>query len=450
MSSIPNVNNLKRVVSKKIRQTVRRLEKNLENLSRNVNPMPQPVRIPVPAQYAMPRGKDECNRSCHWTNLLPCLTHLICSVPLSSVPNGAPTRRLDLGKVLQLYLGRPARFPASALFGRSTFQTLAISVYGNKLASTGFLYHNTRFYSTYSRMNFNQWTWSKINQSIMFKKFSSQSQFRLQKFLSHYRLPTLTQILKKRSKCAQNEFEPRVRLWNIYRELSKKTTRFNSGVTAAANTITSTSLRLNALLTQGFHDMVRVLANEASTVAEGCYVDFKLQPLVLIPEKTMMSADILAELQANLKHFERHLAQLQNDISQLSDLGELPLRYVSSEGIIRVYFPNCDRERLQILLREKNICSGVIYEDFAQEAADLDRFTNVSSVSESDILSSYYLSSVESSSQSEDSDSNVLSLETSSSEFEKNLPGNMLPMHLGNIVPSQGPIMFAEDNYCWA
>lgn len=459
MSNVPNVNNLKRVVTKKIRQTVRRLEKNLENLGRLAGPVPDAARIPVPVHIPVPPSHRSLSfKTCPWLSILPCITQL--SQLFSGVQCHKPTLKYSFNpdsycrtgpnRLMTTGLRGSGAFPKSALFGSSISQTIALSMYGTRLASSGLSadFHATRFYSTYSNFTggrFNQWSWAKINNSMMFKQFSSRTQFTLQKFLTYYRLPTLTQILKKRSRNAYGEWEPRIRVWNICRELTKNAQMAG----AIAKTAATTSLRLNALLTQGFHDMVRVLAKEASTVAEGCYVDFKLQPFVFIPEKTMMTPAVLAELLNNLRQFERHLAQLQRDLSLLSDLGELPLRFVSSEGVIRVYFPNCDRERLQILLREKNVCSGVIYEDFAQEAQELDRFSNVSTVSENDILSSYYSSLVESSSQSADSD--VLSFETSSSEFEKNSPGNMLPMHLENLEPNQGgPIVFAEDSYCWA
>lgn len=459
MSTTQNINNLKRVVTKKIRQTVRRLEKNLENLGKLAEPVPEAARIPVPVRIPVPPSHRSLYfKTCLWQSILPCITQLAqlfsgvsChkqtfnhSFNPDSLHRPGPTHLMKAG------FRNSGTFPKSALFGSSISQTIALSMYGTRLATAGFSseFHSTRFYSTYSNFSggrFNHWSWAKINNSMMFKQFSSRTQFTLQKFLTYYRLPTLTQILKKRSRNAYGEWEPRVRIWNICRELTKNAQMAG----ALAKTTTSTALRLDALLTQGFHDMVRVLANEASTVAEGCYVDFKLQPLVFIPEKTMMTPAVLAELLNNLRQFERHLAQLQRDLSLLSDLGELPLRFVANEGVIRVYFPNCDRERLQILLREKNICSGVIYEDFAQEAHELDRFSNVSTVSENDILSSYYSSLVESSSQSGDSD--VLSFETSSSAFEKNSPGNMLPVHLENLEPNQGgPIVFAEDSYCWA
>lgn len=458
MSSMPNIGNLKRVVSKKIRQTVRRLEKNLENLGRVANPVPQAARIPVPVHIPVPQDPRILRyKSCSWHNIIPCVLHLLSLTCCPQQPTTPQTRHrqttFQIGNIQLKYLRKPALYPRHALFGSSVSKTIAMSMYGTRLATAGAHadFHSTRFYSTYSNFtgqNFNTWRWAKINQSMMFKQFSSRAHFHLQKFLTFYRLPTLTQILKKRS-YLQGEFEPRGRLWNIYSELAKNSTRVNIAETVA-KTLTATTLRLNASLTQGFHDMVQVLAKEGLTISEGCYVDFKLQPLVLIPEKTMMTSEVLAELLSNLKHFERHLQQLQQDIGQLSDLGELPLRFVSEDNVIRVYFPNCDRERLQILLKEKNICSGVIYEDFKKEAAELDRFSNVSSVSENDILSSYYLSLVESSS-SESEDSNVLSMETSSSEFEKNLPGNMLPIHLGGVAPSQsGHIQFAEDSYCWA
>lgn len=454
MSSIPNIGTLKRVVTKKIRQTVRRLEKNLENLGRLATP--EPSRIPVPVHIPVSPGNRVYRfKECAWQSFFPCIIQLLRVVPQCPFRDTSCNRENLLYsapiRVLPSLTRRAAKFPAASLFGSSLSHTIDLSIYGARLATSGIHanFHGTRFYSTYSRFSnahYQRWSWAKINNSIVFKQFSSRTQFHLQKFLSHYRLPTLTQILKKRSTGTTTEWEPKARIWSICNELARKATAATA--TSVAQTEPISRLRLNALLTQGFHDMVRLLSTEASTVNDGCYVDFKVQPLVFIPEKTMMSVEVLAELQKNLRQFERYLAQLQRDLSQLSDLGELPLRFVSEESVIRVYFPNCDRERLQVLLREKNICSGVIHEDLAQEAQELDRFSNVSSVSEDDILSSYYLSLVDSSC---DSDSNVLSIETSSSEFENNMPQNLLPMNLPNVQQTHGGrIEFVEESYCWA
>ncbi|RKP31570.1 hypothetical protein METBISCDRAFT_22308 [Metschnikowia bicuspidata] len=450
MPSMSTLGNLKKVVTKKIHQTVRRLEKNLENLGRVANPVPE--RVPIPVNIPTPQGARAFHfTTCSWERIIFCFTQLFkCPPHTQSHPSttDGPRHSVQFSRPQIGYLPKPAVFPKSALFGSSISQTIALSIYGTRLATASLNanFHATRFYSTYSNLSgCNQWSWANINRSILFKHFSSKANFRLLKLLSFYRLPALTQTFKKRS-MVYGEWDTRMPMWTIFSNFSKNTAKLV--LQSAVKTAAATTLRLNALLTQGFHDMVLVLANEASTVAEGSYVDFKLQPLVLIPEKSMMSAEVLKELLSNLRHFERHLQQLQRDILKLGELGELLLRFVAEKCIIRVYFPNCDFERLQVLLREKNVCSGTIHEDLKQEASNLTRLSNVSSVTETDILSSYQ-SLVESSSGSEDSD--VFSIQTSSSAMEKNLPGNMLPIQLGGIVPSQsGHVVFAEDSYCWA
>lgn len=276
-----------------------------------------------------------------------------------------------------------------------------------------------RAYSTYSSRfsGFHNWRWNRINQSILFQNFSSRASFRLRLFSSFYRAPSVTEMLRKRSG------------YTLAVELRRTATY---AVPMAEVPLT---LRLNLLLTQHFHDMVMDLARPAA--ACGCYVDFKLQPKIMIPQATMMSGEVLGELLANLKHFERHISELQRDLTRLSELGELPLKVIGAENVIRVYFPNCDRDQLEVLLQEKNVVGGVIHEDYALDAAALERDESVSSVSDFDVLSSCSL----------------LSLVSSGSEYEDILSSSCSDshvVHLEPLVTLDHVEIAGEDDYCWA
>lgn len=259
--------------------------------------------------------------------------------------------------------------------------------------------------------------WSHINGSIMFQNFSSRGQFRLRLFTSFYKAPTLTELLKR--KFSVNE--DRKPAWNVQ--------RLSAYAARTAMEQVPLSLRLNILLTQKFHDMVMNLASPVLEAAEGCFVDFKIEPKILIPLATMMSAEVLAELLANLKRFEKHIIELQRDLARLSELGELPLRFLAGNNVIRVYFPNCDRAKLEALLLEKNVLSGIVHEDLRNECESVSS-DELSSVSEFDILSSC----------------NMLSLSGSESCYY-----DVLSSSCGSEIKSEHRVeIYEEDSYCWA
>lgn len=357
MSALKNLTILKRDISRRLRQALQELQDAL----RNVDGVPVPARVPVPVRVPRRAAYSQFTR-----------------------------------------LGTNARFGAG---------------YG----SGSPFYRSTRFYSTYSSRfnNFSGWRWSRINNLIMFQNFSSRGQFRLKLFSTFYRVPSLTELLRKKSAHA-GSLEP----------TQVRRTAFAS--VPMANVLSS--LRLNILLTQRFHDMVMDLARPAT--ADGCYLDFKLQPKLLVPASTMMSGEVLGELLVNLKHFELHIRELQRDLARLAELGELPLKVLGD--VIRVYFPNCDRDKLEQLLVEKNVVGGVIFEDFAREGASLEQDDAVTLVSDFDVLSSC----------------NMLSLVSSESNYYDDVLSSSCGTPDDRIVRLEpldalDHVEIAEDDYCW-
>ncbi|SGZ49206.1 CIC11C00000004211 [Sungouiella intermedia] len=365
MSPLKNLSSLKRSIARRIRQALEEIQENLANRQR----APVPVAVPVPM-----RGRGGYR------------------LPISNT----------------VFAGGVGAGARSSAFGGAFrgFSTLHGA------------YRGTRYYSTYtSRFSgFSNMRWSRINTSIIFHNFSSRGQFRLKLFTSFYKAPTLTELLKKKFQ-VHDESNP----WNSARPMAYAASTAMEQVPLA--------LRLNVLLTQKFHDMVMDLARSDSEVSQGCFVDFKVEPKLLIPQTSMMSGELLAELLDNLKRFERHIMDLQKDLARLSELGELPLRFLASSNTIRVYFPNCDREKLEALLLEKNVMSGIVHEDIRDECKDFS--DEVSSVSEFDILSSC----------------NMLTLSGSGSESSYD---DVLSSSCESQAKQDRVEIYEEDSYCWA
>ncbi|KAM9899068.1 hypothetical protein OXX79_005943 [Metschnikowia pulcherrima] len=386
MSALKNLASLKRNVTRRIREALEELQENLGNLG-NLERSPVPVRIPVPVRGRAPfRGRNSIPRN---------FFGALCVNPGL---NGWRSTAFDRG------------FCPFSGFG-------------------GFQQSSSRFFTTYNKCGgFNSWRWARINQSVVFHNFSQRSQFRSKSFHRFYKTPTLTQLLKKKSaSCDEN---------------IPFTTNVRTVVATPRRNVVPTSLRLNLSLTQDFHDLVLDLARppspETASPSVGCYIDFKIEPKILIPAATMMSSDVMRELIANLKRFEQHIAELQQDLTKLSELGELPLKFVASENVIRVFFPNCDRTQLEILLVEKNVLGGVIHEDFANDCERILDDDSVTSISEFDILSGCNSASSASSGSANDDD--ILSSSDASSL-------NKI-VHLEPVAVS-GHVEIADDYY-WA
>ncbi|OBA22584.1 hypothetical protein METBIDRAFT_11400 [Metschnikowia bicuspidata var. bicuspidata NRRL YB-4993] len=321
MSALKNLTSLKRNITRRLRQALEELQENLGNLGNNLERQAAPVRIPVPARGGAPfRGRNPMNflrgdvltsgrRSARF---------------LAGLPTGLPTGFLARG--------------LSSLVGSRDPRR-----------------HGSRFFTTYNRLGaFSSWRWARLNQSVLFHHFSSKSQFRLKAFHRFYNTPALTHLLKKNGALGQPD---------PFMGRGKHGAARRSRCAVPERAAVASSLRLNLLLSPRFHDMVQALARPLSPQPSGCYVDFALQPKFLIPPATVMNADVVGELQANLQRFERQVAELQEDLLKISELGELPLKLMAAEGVLRVFFPNCDRAQLECLLVEKNVRGGVIHED---------------------------------------------------------------------------------------
>ncbi|KAK6204255.1 uncharacterized protein RJT21DRAFT_116643 [Scheffersomyces amazonensis] len=175
------------------------------------------------------------------------------------------------------------------------------------------------------------------------------------------------------------------------------------------------SIALNLSLNADHHQLTLKLAKTDSSatyqeklvsnqVNHGCYMDFPINFNLSIPDETILNEEILEEVMFNIKMFERKLKELKQDLHNLFDLGELPIKHISSKNVLRVYFPNCDKAKLESLCKEKNIMGGIIFEDITDQDGNAyphyestsmsdvipDSNEASSTVTANDILSSYY------------------------------------------------------------
>lgn len=309
--------------------------------------------------------------------------------------------------------------------------------------------HQLRTYSSYYS-NFNNYRATKFFRfnnlklfkfapnNVLFNNFSTQYQ-------SHFRYKLLQSVNWKPS--FTSLFHDRGRAGIPPRNILLRRRLALPIASQAANT----RIRLNISLTPGFHEKVMQLAQLSPMPADedlnqvvpqpaaGCYVDFTVAPKILIPSATIFNADILKELTSNLETFQKQLAGLQADLAKLSELGELPLKFMQHKSVIRVYFPNCDYQKLQALLVEKDIQNGVIFEDHKSEY--LQSQGSTSSLSDFDLLSSVDMSESVSS-VNETVDDEILSSSLSGVEI-KRLDDELQPIN------TDSPIEINDELY-WA
>ncbi|KAG7664819.1 uncharacterized protein J8A68_001636 [[Candida] subhashii] len=241
------------------------------------------------------------------------------------------------------------------------------------------------------------------------------------------------------------------------------------------------NIRLNLSLTPKHHQVTLKLAktDSTATIQErqecnqmniGSYIDFPIGFQFSIPNETILSDEILEEMMYNIKTFEKKLGELRQDILNLFELGELPIKYIADKNVLRVYFPNCDKERLEKLCQEKSIVGGIIFEDVSElegeevvpavvatsevieetGAPAMTASSTMNTVDSGDILSSYYYSPAESGRASSCDNSSSMSSVT---EFDEDIlssssGGNYFsPLSDSDIIRPQDIMMPENMNF---
>lgn len=203
-------------------------------------------------------------------------------------------------------------------------------------------------------------------------------------------------------------------------------------------------VRLNASNTPQNHRLILDLARTESSESKmapqsmGSYIDYPIHFDLSIPEETILTGEIVDEMLHSIKSFEKKLQELKRDLTNLFDLGELPIKYLSKTNVLRIHFPNCDRERLEKLCIEKGIVGGVVLEE-AAAAANNAKTKSPAQVYESDVLSSYGDESLNTCS------SGVLS--TESSDLVEHLEDQVVVRPWQELAPLQQVISVNEDYY---
>ncbi|PVH13730.1 uncharacterized protein CXQ87_001848 [Candidozyma duobushaemuli] len=321
MSALKNLAALKRNIHKRLRQALEELQ---ENLGQEWGQR-APARIPV----VVPRSKG--------------------------------FRRMNVIGQFQQNRGYSTFFGTNHQFGWSLFDKWTMGRGFRARACKG----QFRFFSGFCPFSGRKVGTGLVSQNFAQRSYSSKAS-------KLYKIPSLTQLAHK-DFCQAFEEEEDQR-WNkgIQSAVAELFKRKEPAVQQSEYSTVDISRAVPAVLKtsiQGsphYHDLVKRLGSWATEEIEpavsGVYVDFRYAPRLSVPDKTVLTTDVVDEMMDNLARFREKLAEVQRDLARLSELGELPVEVVQDEGVIRVFFPNCDRERLETLLVEKNVVGGVIHE----------------------------------------------------------------------------------------
>ncbi|KAK2825706.1 hypothetical protein FQN49_007446 [Arthroderma sp. PD_2] len=112
--------------------------------------------------------------------------------------------------------------------------------------------------------------------------------------------------------------------------------------------------------------------------ASGSYVDFKVSPTITAlgcfksmqkdssasadEQATLNSAGLLDLLSGDFARVLKELAAVLNDLKKLATLGDLPIS-LQDQSTIRVRFPGCDAETVELLCIEAGVQRGVVGQD---------------------------------------------------------------------------------------
>lgn len=97
---------------------------------------------------------------------------------------------------------------------------------------------------------------------------------------------------------------------------------------------------------------------------ESPHVDFEISPQFTISENSDLTEDAVETLESDLSRYMKQLEGVISDIKKVSKLGELPLSVDSSRGTVRVYFPNCDTEKVHRLVSDVEVARGVVRDGY--------------------------------------------------------------------------------------
>jgi len=79
--------------------------------------------------------------------------------------------------------------------------------------------------------------------------------------------------------------------------------------------------------------------------------------------ETLNTEGVLDILSADFSRALKDLAVVLNDLKRLSALGDLPLTYHSNPAALRVHFPGCDADTVEVLCSELDIQRGIVVQD---------------------------------------------------------------------------------------
>lgn len=100
--------------------------------------------------------------------------------------------------------------------------------------------------------------------------------------------------------------------------------------------------------------------------APGSYIDFQLSPTITalgrLETESLGSEGLVELLSVDFARALKDLSAILNDLKRLSTLGDLPVT-LEGKSTLRVRFPGCDAEQVELLCDEVGVERGSIFQD---------------------------------------------------------------------------------------
>lgn len=96
----------------------------------------------------------------------------------------------------------------------------------------------------------------------------------------------------------------------------------------------------------------------------GCIIEFDFSAPLYVPEAGIFDDESSLNLQTVFESNMKHQAKILNDVTLFKEkIGSTTFKYNKAKNRLRFHCPNCDVMKMELLLNENGISTGVVYKN---------------------------------------------------------------------------------------
>lgn len=127
----------------------------------------------------------------------------------------------------------------------------------------------------------------------------------------------------------------------------------------SSSTVSVASLKSKSYVPASSNDTVDAPVAHSTVPRTGSYVHFDIEPKFSISEETNLNEDVVDTLAYELNAYADRLKRLAGDLQNLASMGHLPVSLEQGKAL-KVFFANCEPERLDQILTGAEVTEGTI------------------------------------------------------------------------------------------